>query len=101
MSAAELATKVAYWVSAYPFCSSVTVHDVPGYCRILFTTFTTKSRASSIVTRLGLIVAELAGDRKYVIGKEPVSDQPLKMARDAIREWRIFVDVPKRTRKEQ
>jgi len=98
MSSGELAKRVGHWLREYDFCSPVVSGRVDDEYVVSFEARTTKTRASSIVTRVGLIAEEVAEGRDYVNGKELVGDPPED--RSGLATWRIYVKIPIRRRKE-
>lgn len=97
MSSEELAKKIGYWTKAHKFCGKVQTRRVPDYYIISFVARTTKTRASSMVTRVKLIAEEVLGDVHCAIGKELISDPPEDRA--SLASWRIFVYIPVRKKR--
>ena len=93
MQSEELARKVSHWAKEYGFTGKVSTKKADGAWVIEFQARTTKTRASSMVTRLGLIVQELAGAAHQIsTGKQLMSDPP--STREDLGTWRIFAEVP-------
>lgn len=92
MTANEVARAVKRWTESYHFCGDVEMHREFAKYVVEFTARTTKTRASSMVTRVGLIVAEVIKEQEFEVGKELMSDPPKDRA--ALSTWRIYVNVP-------
>jgi len=92
MYANDLARAIAHWARAYQFCGEVNLSREDDLYIVAFEARTTKTRASSMVTRLKLIVGEVAQGAATVVDKELVSNPP--KSRDAIASWKIFVNIP-------
>jgi hypothetical protein len=98
MSSGELAKRISHWLREYDFCSPVVSGRAGNDHVVAFTARTTKTRASSIVTRICLIAEEIASGREFEAGKELVGDPPEDRA--GLASWRIYVRVPVRRRSE-
>ncbi len=82
--------EVKRWVLEYDYCQNFRAGvSVDGGRFIEFVARTTKTRASSMVTRIGLIVSDVAGGRKFIVMKRLVGDAPA--TRDALATWCIAV----------
>jgi hypothetical protein len=93
MNASKLASEITKCVENYGFVPYVYKKKVGDSYSVEFTTITTKTRASSIVTRLSLLSQELAGEsRRFSVTKELMTDPPA--TRDDLATWRITVRVP-------
>ena len=94
MNANELSREISRWIREYQFCGKVRSRRTE-YQRIVeFEARTTKTRASSMVTRIGLIAMEVAATSrgKIFVGKELVSEPPA--TRDSLASWRIYATIP-------
>lgn len=96
MYANDLARTIAHWTREHQFCGEVSVHRRDDSYVVAFEARTTKTRASSMVTRLKLIVDELVHGMPVSVGKDLVSVAP--RSRDDLASWKIFVIVPVRRR---
>lgn len=94
MTANELAKKISHWLGGYGFCGEVVTENVPNSYVVQFEARTTKSRASSMVTRVGLIASEVLGSCRFEVGKSRMGEPPL--SREALSTWKIFVEVKKK-----
>lgn len=92
MTSRDLARSIQHWVTTYNFCGEVEVARDTDKHIVSFNARTTKTRASTMVTRVRLIVADLAKVPGIVVGKELISEAPEN--RSALASWRIFVNVP-------
>lgn len=97
MSSQELAKKISYWIRTYSFCGEVVTVKLDNNYFIQFEARTTKTRASSMVTRIKLISAEVILDVEFQVGKELLSEVPSD--RSALATWKIFVRIPIHVRK--
>ena len=92
MNASELSREISRWIREYQFCGKVRSRRTE-YQRIVeFEARTTKTRASSMVTRIKLIAAELAEGSDVVVDKDLVSEPPA--TRDALASWKIYAAIP-------
>lgn len=112
MDARSIASEVKLWLERYQFQlngGKVRMVRVSGAYQVDFTTRTTMTRASSMVTRIQLIVDDVlrdAGDGGLAlypdveVNKNLLSAPP--QARDDLADWHIWVNIPvkkKRTEK--
>ncbi len=82
--------EVRRWVSRFDYVENLRVGAYADGGRFVeFVARTTKTRASSIVTRVGLIVADVAKDRKFTVLKRLDGDSPA--TRDDLATWHIVV----------
>ena len=98
MSTEELARTVGRWVKSYNFCTKVLVRRELDQFVVSFESRTTSTRSSSMVTRLGLMAAQVLPDSRFQTGKVLTSPPPED--RSALATWRIFVAIPVKVRKE-
>lgn len=61
---------------------------------VLFEARTTKTRASSMVTRLELMVGNIVGCRNFRVGRDLVSDPPKD--RSDLATWTVYVVVERK-----
>lgn len=99
MSAIILAKKMAAWIVRHRFCSEARVGRIGDDYLVEFVSRTTKTRASSMVTRIGLIAAEVAAGAPIFVGKKLLSGPPRD--RDDVVGWIVYVRVPIRKRSGQ
>ena len=92
MNASKLASEITKCVEDYGFVPHVHKRRADDSYSVEFTTITTKTRASSIVTRLLLLSSELAGESPFSVDKGLMTDPPV--TRDDLATWRITVHVP-------
>ena len=57
MNTIELVRRISYWTKEYQFCGKVTSSRTDDHYMVEFEARTTKTRASSMVTRIKLIAA--------------------------------------------
>ena len=91
MTALSLSQEVLRWVKELRIAGKVFVARVDDKYVIDFFTTTTKTRASSMVTKLELLVAGMADGTPFSIGKELLSLPPANRA--DLASWRVFVAV--------
>lgn len=96
MNANELANEVVKWVEHYGFVPYVSKRRIEGFYLVELTTITTKTRASSMVTRLSLLSSELAQGSRFSIVKELLTESPT--TRDSLATWKIIVSIPVRVK---
>lgn len=96
MSASKLSREVSRWIKDYGFCERVEVGRTDDHHVIEFEVRTTSTRASSMVTRIKLIVAELSSRSDVTVDKELMSRPP--ETRDALATWSIYVAIPVKRR---
>jgi len=96
MNASKLASEITKCVEDYGFVPHTTKRREMDSYLVEFTVITTKTRASSIVTRLSLLSSELAGESPFSVNKELITDPPA--TRDDLATWRITVHVPIKVR---
>ncbi len=95
MTTQSLASRIKHWTKTYSFCNTVEVKNRPDQVRIEFEARTTKTRASSIVTRIRLITREVIGETaEYSVDKELCSEAPNDRA--SLATWKVFVAITKR-----
>lgn len=85
------------WIAKYDYCGNVEVDEsvvVPGRY-IKFTARTTKTRASSMVTRIRHIVSDVIQDRTFEVTKQLEGDAP--KTRADLASWSIIIFFPTRT----
>ena len=92
MNTIELVRRISYWTKEYQFCGKVTSSRTDDHYVVEFEARTTKTRASSMVTRIKLIAAELAEGSDVVVDKDLVSEPPA--TRDALASWKIYAAIP-------
>ncbi len=95
MSSEDLARKIAHWTKLYQFCGAVSTRRTESHYVVEFLARTTKTRASSMVTRVKLIVDEVAGVKtprtEFIVGKELLSPPPSDRA--SLATWRVYVSI--------
>lgn len=93
MNSQKLFTDVKKWIKAYQFCGIVRSHRLGDYNYVEFEAVTTKTRASTMVTRVGLIAQDIvAGSgRRVIVGKELMSAPP--STRADLATWKIYAKV--------
>jgi hypothetical protein len=91
MSTKQLARAIAACVKSYGF--TPTVESIPPLGQIYLTMNTTKTRASCVVSRVKLLVDELAQGKKFYVDKVCLESPPKK--RDDVRAWQIVVLILK------
>ena len=92
MNTNELARRIGHWTREYQFCGEVSVSRIQDHYVVEFEARTTKTRASSMVTRIKLIAADLAEGSDVVVDKDLVSESPA--TRDALASWKIYAAIP-------
>lgn len=92
MDTKNLVKEIQKWTTAHKFGGDVRYRKTRTSYVVEFFMDTTMTRASSIVTRLRLIVEELAKGTKFNVGKMCQGLPPKE--RSALARWRIFVHVP-------
>jgi hypothetical protein len=92
MNTVELVRRISYWTKEYQFCGKVSLKRVSDHYVVAFEARTTRTRASSMVTRIKLIAAELAEGSDIVVDKDLVSEPPA--TRDALASWKIYAAIP-------
>ena len=99
MTSRSLARKIADWIprSGLATRGSVGVSRFAGTHVVLFEVRTTKTRASSIVTRLGLAIASMANGHEFSVDKEVDGDLP--RYREDLATWKIEARVRPQQRK--
>jgi hypothetical protein len=96
MTSLQLARDIARWIKPYPFCGHVSVAWQLESYSISFEARTTKTRASSIVTRIRLIAANLADESRCRVEKQLWSEAPRK--REDLATWMICATVSAKRR---
>lgn len=91
MRISEVVSEVKRWTSKYDYVGEFTVHSEGGKL-LSFPARTTKTRASSMVFRIGLIVDEIAGSREFSVAK--ILEGPAPQNRAELANWRIEVLFP-------
>jgi FAD synthase len=91
MSSKELADKIGHWTQTYNFCGEVSSSRTDTHHVIQFEARTTKTRASSMVTRVKLMANEVIVGYDFSVSKELLSDPPRDRA--ALATWRISVKI--------
>jgi hypothetical protein len=94
MTHRKLLSEVASCIRGYGFSPTVAVDREIGLIEVSL--HTTKTRASTIQSRLGLIVAELADGHEFSTTKECVGELPKR--REALAQWTISVALPPASR---
>ena len=97
MSSGELARRISHWTREYNFCGNVVTKRTDQHYVVEFVARTTKTRASSMVTRVSLIANEVIVGPDFVVGKELIGAPPLDRA--SLASWRIFVNIMIRKKK--
>lgn len=97
MTSNELARRISHWTKLYNFCEPVKVRRADDSYSVEFEARTTKTRASSMVTRVELIAKGIASDVEFEAGKELLSEPPSDRA--SLATWRIYVRIPIHTTK--
>ena len=97
MTSSKLHQKIKYWLQAHDYPYEVKSHRRGRSWVSEFFATTTRTRASSMVTRIRLIAAEILGAAEFSVGKELVARPGKK--REDLSEWRIFVEVAPRSRR--
>lgn len=92
MNSNEVAKEVSHWARMYQFSGEVKHEKSPESHKIHFEARTTSTRASTMVTRLRLIVHDINDSPDILVGKELISARPENRA--ALASWRIYVSVP-------
>lgn len=98
MSSEELAKRVNHWIRTYHFCGEVTSGRTDGYHYIQFEARTTSTRASSMVTRLKLMVSELVVGPEFEVSKRLIGQAPIE--RSSLATWQVYVRIFIRKRKQ-
>lgn len=96
MNAYELASEVTKWVERYGFVPYVSKRRAENNYLVELTVITTMTRASSMVTRLLLLSSEIAGESRFSVRKELVTEAPT--TRDSLATWKITVAIPIKVR---
>lgn len=96
MNANELTNEVTKWVEHYGFVPYVAKKRVGDNYLVELTAITTMTRASAMVTRLLLLSSEIAGESRFSVRKELMTEAPT--TRDSISTWRITVSIPIKVR---
>lgn len=94
MRASESSRKILHWIKQYDFSKHVFLKRTQHYMIIEFDVRTTKTRASTIVTRLKLLVWEISEKSDICVSKELTSAPP--KSRGELASWRIFTTIPVR-----
>ena len=89
MSSRDLARKVSHWTKSYGFVEEVRVGRSTDHYSVEFEARTTKTRASTMVTRLQLMSNALGPGA--IASKELIGEPPANRA--ALSTWRITVSV--------
>jgi len=92
VSSSDLARRIAYWTKQHNFCGEVLTRRRLDQYTIEFVARTTKTRASSMVTRVKLIANEVLGGAQHTVDKQLLSDPPEDRA--SLSTWRIFIAIP-------
>ena len=90
--AQELARKISRSLGDLGFQGDVTTRRDGDSLMLEFEARTTKTRASSVVTRLELMVTEATCGGKFLVGKRLISENPKE--RSSLATWTIFVSLP-------
>jgi len=86
---------VKHWIEKYDYCSNLESGTSADGHYVRFLARTTKTRASSIVTRIAHIVQDAVEDRKFDVFKQ--LDGPPPEARADLASWTIIVRLPTRS----
>lgn len=93
MNASKLASEITKCVEDYCFVPHVVKRKLGDHYSVEFTAITTKTRASSMVTRLSLLALGLTGETRFFSVEKELLTEPPK-TRDALATWRITVRIP-------
>ena len=95
----DLVKEIEHWIEEQKFGESVWVREA-AECTILgFDIRTTKTRASSIVTRLDLMIKDISREHEFRVGHQLVSEGPKD--RDDLATWTVFTVVGKARKKQE
>lgn len=92
MNTATLARRIAHWTRTYPFPVKVISEKTEKGFTVYFEYRTTKTRASSMVTRVQLIANEVLMGIEFSVEKQLVSEPP--PTRESLATWKIEVSIP-------
>lgn len=91
----EAVREVKHWVEKYDYCSNLVVGATPKFKFVKFSARTTRTRASSIVTRINHIIRDVVVDRGFEVRKELIGESP--STRADLASWAIVILLPVRT----
>lgn len=98
----EAVRGVKHWVEKYDYCSNlqsgVSLRDGKTGKYVKFSMRTTRTRASSIVTRIQHIVRDAVPDRNFAVIKQLEGEEP--DSRSSLASWTILVFLPLRVARE-
>jgi hypothetical protein len=97
MSSRDLALKLARWTREMGVHGPVAVRRDQEAWLVEFESTTTKSRASSLKTRIHLLASRICGDLETQSGVELLGERP--RLRSDLSKWRIFVNIPMRRKR--
>ena len=94
MTAKQITAKVVHLIETYAFTKKTEVTRTSGCYVVSFSTTTTSTRASSMITRLNLIMHAVSTPTKKVIVKKSLAQECWPIDRSALALWNIEILIP-------